>query len=514
MSIVNGAIILTIAGVITRILGFVYRIYMSNVMGAEGMGLYQLIMPVYGLAWSIACSGFTTTVSKLTAQEKAKGESGNIRRILKQSTIITTMLGCLLGVLMYFFAEPMAVLVFKDARTVLSLQILSFALPFMAMGSCIRGYFFGIQEAIIPAINQVFEQTVRMIVVYFLAGTFMPLGLEFACAAAIIGIVAEEAISFIFVFIAYKKYKDKKTAIRRPTYSGMYTLTLIFTMALPLSATRITGSLLGTFENALIPQRLQAYGYTAKEAISIFGQISGMAMPLIFFPSAFLMSLAISLVPAVSEAQAMNNLLRIKNTASKSMLFSSVIGFFAAAGFIVFSKELGTVIYNQDISQMLILLGIMCPFLYMQVVLSGILNGLGCQVFIFRNSLISSIINIGFIYFLVPKQGVNAFILGWFVSLIVVCWFEIEKLRQSVDLIFEFRNWFIKPVISAAASSLMVKLLANKLIFAVFGEKLGLTFAIALLFALYMVFILLTGCLSTSDITEIINRRKLKSQAA
>jgi len=135
--ILTGALMLTAAGVITRLLGFVYRVYMSNLMGAEGMGLYQLIMPVYALAWSISCAGFNTTVSKLTAQERAKGEFGNMGRVLKQSVVITTVLGFLLTGVLYFGAELLAAHFFNDMRVLLPLQILAFAFPFMAAGDCI-----------------------------------------------------------------------------------------------------------------------------------------------------------------------------------------------------------------------------------------------------------------------------------------------------------------------------------------------------------------------------------------
>ena len=136
-TILKGAAILTAAGIITRLLGFAYRIFMSNVMGAEGMGLYQLIMPIYMLAWSISCSGFNTAVSKLVAQERVKGEFGNMRRVLKQSVLITTVMGFLLTIILYFGAEPIAVHIIRDTRAIMPLQILSLAFPFMAAGACI-----------------------------------------------------------------------------------------------------------------------------------------------------------------------------------------------------------------------------------------------------------------------------------------------------------------------------------------------------------------------------------------
>ena len=506
-SIIKGAIILTIAGVITRILGFVYRIYMSNAIGAEGMGLYQLIIPIYTLAWSISCSGFTTTISKLTAQELAKGQYGNIRRILKQSTIISTLIGILLTFALYFSAEFIAIHIFKDERTILSLKIMSLAFPFMAAGSCIRGYFFGLKESTIPAINQVLEQCVRMVVVFFLASFFIPLGLEYACAAATIGIVAEEIFSFLYAIVVYKKFKIRNHFKILPSLSSKQSLTLITVMALPLTANRVTGSLLATWENILIPQSLQRFGLTASEAISLYGQITGMAMPLIFFPTAFLISLAISLVPAISEASAMKNYKKIKYTTEKSLLFSTVMGFGAASLFVSFNNELGSVIYNQDISSMLFLLGIICPFMYVQMVLSGILNGLGYQVFIFRNSLISSFINIGFIYFLVPLHGLNAFILGWFISLIVVCFLEIEKLVETVSIKFEFFDFLLKPLLCAILSALVIRLISSYLFSDAVSEILSLILGCIVLSCIYLALIILTGCLKLEDLKLIMKRK-------
>ncbi|MDL2248885.1 oligosaccharide flippase family protein [Tyzzerella sp. OttesenSCG-928-J15] len=133
--IIESTLILTIANVINRILGFGYRIYMSNVLGSEGMGLYQLIMPLYSLAWSISCSGFTTTVSKLVAGEKAKGQHGNMGRILKQALAITSGLGILLNIILFLFADTVALNMFHDNRLALALKILSMSFPFMAAGT-------------------------------------------------------------------------------------------------------------------------------------------------------------------------------------------------------------------------------------------------------------------------------------------------------------------------------------------------------------------------------------------
>ena len=512
--ILTGALTLTAAGVITRILGFAYRIYMSNLMGAEGMGLFQLIMPVYGLAWSISCAGFNTTVSKLTAQERAKGEHGNMGRILKQSVVITTLLGAALTVALYLSAGFLADNFFNDQRTYLPMRILALAFPFMAAGTCMRGYFIGLQETKIPAANQVLEQVVRMIVIYLIAARFVPRGLTYAAVAAVIAIVVEEVFSFFFVFISYKLHKKKKRFTKRPSISSGQAFVLIMGMALPLTGNRVTGSFLSAWETVLIPAQLQIYGLSAAEAISEFGRISGMAMPLIFFPTAVLTALSVTLVPAVSEAAAARRLDRITGAASKALQFSSVIGMGAAALFVFLGHELGLAIYNQQIGLMLRLLGIMCPFIYMQIILSGILNGLGCQMFIFRNSIISSAISIAFIYILVPIYGLNAYIFGWLVSLLVVIALGIYKVRQFIPLETPFMGWFVKPLFVAAIAGLAARVLGDKLFFEAAGLRIGLLLSISVLAIVYLWGAILTGCISKDEVTQLFEKKVRKQDAA
>ena len=507
--ILTGALILTLAGVATRLLGFVYRIYMSNLMGAEGMGLYQLIMPVYALAWSISCAGFNTTVSKLTAQEKAKGQYGNMARMLRQSIAITTVLGVALSALLYFGAGLVAAHFFNDMRTVLPLQILAFAFPFMAAGTCLRGYFIGLQEPKIPALNQVLEQIVRMAVVYLLAARFVSRGIEYAAAVALLAIVVEEIFSCAFVFVAYKlkKKQPPHQGNRKPTLSQRQILTLIMCMALPLTGNRVAGSLLSAWENVLIPQRLQMFGLSPSEAMSEFGRITGMAMPLIFFPTAVLTALSVTLVPAVSEAVTAKDLRGVSTIASKSLLFASLTGMGAAALFLFFSHELGLAIYNQPIGLMLQLLGIMCPFIYMQIVISGVLNGLGCQMFIFRNSLISSAISIGFIYVFVPQFGLTGYIFGWLVSLLVVIALGLHKVHQFMPLEMEFTKWMVKPLIAALAAGLVARLVANRWLLGMAGLRVGLALSIGLLMGIYLLGVLLTGCITKHEVTRLFGRK-------
>jgi len=504
--IVQSTLILTVANIINRLLGFGYRIYMSNLLGPEGMGLFQLIMPIYALAWSISCSGFTTSVSKLVAAEKAKEQTGNMGRILKQALAITTMLGLILTVALFFLSDYLAVSMFRDERLSMALKILSLSFPFMAAGSCIRGYFMGLQETVIPAISQVLEQCVRMAVIYLLVASMMPRGLAYATAAAMCGIFAGEVLSFIFVILSYKGYKIKWKWIKRPTISSAESLYMLSAMAIPLTLNRISGSLLTAFENLMLPRRLVDFGMTNSEALSEFGKISGMAMPLVQFLSALLVSLSISLVPAVSEAMTVKNWSRISNTVSKVMLFTTITGIGSAGVFILLANELGEIIYNQNIAHILILLGIMCPFMYMQTTLSGILNGLGEQMFIFRNALVSSAISIAFIMFIVPRLGLNGYILGSFVGLVIICVLSLNKIRVVTRIEVNIPDWFIKPVLSSVLTVLSVGLLKQQ-IFDMLGSIAGLAVNLIITGLIYMILIVATGCFGRDDMKAILGRK-------
>ena len=234
-----GTAILAGANILTKCMGFFYRIFMSNYIGAEGMGLYQLILPLYTLAWSITAGGFTVTVSRLTAREHARGENGSIGRIVKQSASLCLLLSILLSCFLFWGADWIALHVLQESRTALSLRLLAFAIPFMSVGSCLRGFFQGLQQMTVPAFSQILEQLLRIGSIYLLAGIFVPRGLAYACFAAV---------------CLHKKRRWK--FIRKPAISSGACFSLILSMAIPLSAIRITGSLLSTLENILIPQRL------------------------------------------------------------------------------------------------------------------------------------------------------------------------------------------------------------------------------------------------------------------
>ena len=494
-SILKGAAILTAANLITRLMGFFYRINMSEAIGAEGMGLYQLVMPIYLLSWSITSSGFSTTISRLSASENAWGNSCNIKKVVRISVFLCLIISMITALFMFFGADFLANEIIQDSRTAIALKILAFAIPFMAVGSCIRGYFLGMQHQGVPAISQVLEQTVRILSIFVLGQGVIGKGLEYACAAAVVGVLLGEAVSCIFTIISYRGFSKFQNSFN-PTYGNLNCMKMILSMAIPLSLTRISSSLLATVENILIPQKLQAFGETETIAMSIYGNLTGMAIPLIQLPSAILFAVATALMPTITELSTVGNKKKISETVSLTIMFTSIAGIGISCLFAVFPHEITSLVYNRyELGDLLFKLVPACPFLYMQIVFWGILNGLGEHMFIFKNNIIASVINIFFIFYFVPKYGSDAYIAGWCISLIVTVLLSTHKIVKRIQTRIRFITWILKPAISAVLAGIA----ARALLFYLSPSRLIYLLTLIFMFLMYLIFLIMTGAIKKSD---------------
>ncbi len=499
-----GTCILASANFITKFMGFFYRIFMSKFIGSEGMGLYQLILPLYTLSWSITAAGFTTTISRLTAAEHIKGETGNIGRIVKQSVYMCLSISIVFSILLFCFSDEISIHILQEPRTALSLRFLAFAIPFMAIGSCLRGFFMGLQQMVVPALSQVLEQTLRIGAIFLLSGFFVPKGLSYACLAAVCGIVLGEFGSFLYTFFGYLHFKHRHKFIKRPILSSTACTAMILAMMIPLATTRIMDSLLGAVENILIPHKLEAFGYTSTDALSAYGELTGMVMPLLMLPSAILLAFSVSLVPEISEACAVSQHQRLQRTVSVTLLFTSILGIGSACVFAVFPQEICYIIYNQsNLGKLLFPLAFLCPLIYGQTTFSGLLNGFGEQFFLFWSHVLSSLISIAFVWFGVPIYGLSAFYVGWFCGLFVVTILSLQKLKQRTGVTFSFFDCFIKPLLAGAAAALLTRYTIqictpSKLFFLASFCGMGI---------LYLFFLYLLGCFSKANIQILCGRK-------
>lgn len=506
-SFITGAIVLMAAGLIVRLIGFVYRIYISNLLGSEGMGLFQLISPVYSLIILTLTSGVSIAISRLVAQEIARGNFANSRRITLVALLLVFAAGSVVSTILLINARFIADELLKDSRTYYSILLLIPCIPIIALSSTLKGYFYGIQDVTPTAISQVAEQIVRIGLVIVASGKYLERGLEYACAFATAAMSIGEMASLLVLYLMYKigikKYMPKKQKGRLMRKRTI--VSELLKISLPISSNKFITSTMAAIEYILIPRRLLAGGMNYQESIELYGRLTGMAMPLISFPSLVTSSLAVTLVPAIAEALSLRNYRTLNSRVSKSIQTTLMLGIISSALFMSYPNEIGDVIFKKEnVGELLYMLSFSCTFIYLQQTLAGILNGLGKQNVSLRNSIIGYIIRIAFIYFLIPVYGIKIYIIALFVSSIIICVLNLSTVVKTTGMMINIRNWILKPGLVG-----VIMFLISKYILAFFSmfikhELLIVCFSVAGNIAVGLMLMAMLGLLRKEHISRMI----------
>lgn len=510
-SFMGGAAILMVAGFFVRILGFIFRIYLSNLIGAEGMGVFQLVAPIYSLIILTVTSGISIAVSKMVAAEYVRKHYINLKRITWIGFAGAVFGGLLFSIPMFLGLDFIVNTVLKDARTYYSILFLIPAIPLISAASAFKGYFYGMQDVTPTAVSQVVEQIVKIGLVMAVSGFLLKWGLEYACAIATVGMAIGEISNLFVLLIFYNKRKDKKAISSEVGLIRKRNIVQeIVIVTIPVSFNRLITSGLNAIEQILIPRRLVAGGLSYHLSIEVFGRLSGMAMPLITFPCLVTSSLATTLVPAISEAISVKNYKTLNYRINKSIEITFVLGFVFTAVFCSYANEIGNLLYpGENIGPMLYGLSFACIFIYLQQTLLGVLNGLGKQVTSLQNSIIGSSIRIGFLYLCVPTYGVKGYFAGIFISSLLVCILNLITVVKTTGMAVDLGNWLVKPTL---ASLLLIA--SSKYVYSFFTMFHIPAFLTTITSAgvLCMAGLLLMAVLGVLDIGDILKMFKIKSK--
>ncbi len=444
--LITGTAILTLTGLVSRFIGFFYRIFLSNVFGAEGMGIYQLISPVLALSFSLTVSGIQTAISKYVANETSTRDYKNSFRTLWAGFLLAMALSIACALTIYLYADQIAVTFLLEERTAPLLRIIALSIPMASVHSCINGYFYGIRKTAIPAFSQLAEQVCRVGSVYLIYFVCRKHGFVPTISFAVTGLVIGESASMIVSVVAilaraHHVFTNSKSAGRsffhqhRPTpVSGnarrQASLPLsavisvyrritgqLLRLAVPLSANRLILNLLQSVEAIYIPNRLMAYGLDNADALGVYGVLTGMSLPLILFPSAITNSISVLLLPIVSEADANGNQAAVKRAILTSIRSCLLLGFACTAMFLLFGRTAGRLLYGSELAGSFILtLSFLCPFMYIASMLNSILNGIGKTIQTFLFSVISLLLRLLFVFFAIPRFGIQGYLWGMLAS--------------------------------------------------------------------------------------------------
>ncbi|MDF2608289.1 MAG: stage sporulation protein [Bacillales bacterium] len=391
----QGTFILIIAGFITRILGFINRIVIARVMGEEGVGLYMMAVPTFLLVITLTQIGLPIAISKSVAEAEAIGDRRKVKQILVVSLSITGFLSVVLSALLIAIAPYLSRYLLADPRTYYPLVAILPVVPIIAISSVLRGYFQGKQNMRPAAYSSVIEQTVRILLVAYCTNVFMPYGIEYAAAGAMISAVFGELASLIYILSMFKIKKTFK--LRKNFFNSLKgskkALNELLSVALPTTGSRLIGSIALFFEPILVSQSLLIAGLSVGAATSQYGLISGYVLPLLFLPSFITYSLSVSLVPAISEALVMKQFALVEHRLQQSIRLSLVSGGAAVIIIYVFAEPLLQVMFKSDkASGMLQLMAPFFLFYYFQGPLQAALQALDCAKAGMVNTLIGAIV--------------------------------------------------------------------------------------------------------------------------
>ena len=434
--LIKGTLILTLAGFLTRIIGFVYKIYLADMLGAKMLGIYQLVFPIYSICFTIYGAGIQTAISQVIASAQGEhNKKASPGRILAVGVSLSLTLACFLTILVFSQAEWVAAHIALEPCLAPYLRILSILFPFCSFSACINGYYYGIQEAKVPAITQIVEQIAR--VVFVMAFGFLCSAIatpEMNCAAAVGGVVVGEIVSNLYnsyqLFFKSsflkkcKKYRKNSSSAsltkgRNQTaclQAGSMFRTLVW-LAVTLTTTKLFVSILHSIESLLLPAMLRKFGCSPTDALSIYGVLTGMSLSFIFFPSTITNSFAVMLLPSIADAHARKDTDKICHSVTLSVKYSLLIGMLCTCVFLVFGKEMGMVFFhNQDAGSYLTVLSWLCPFLYLATTLTSVMNGMKKTQITFLFTVISIGVKILILVLAVPIFGIRAYLIGLLVS--------------------------------------------------------------------------------------------------
>ncbi len=420
-TIIKGTFILTATGFATRFMGFFYRIFLSHTFGEEGVGLYQLIFPVYALCFSFTAAGIETALSRCVARRLTCGQKKEARELLYTSLICTVFLSCIITILLQYYAAFIAESFLKDGRCTEFLVLLSYAFPFAAVHSCIAGYYLGGKETRVPAVSQLLEQTVRILSVYLIYRIALIQGSRPGVIIAVAGLITGEIASSLYCLSRIRRGSLLSPLPKLKMSAFLLHAKELLFLSCPLTANRVLLNILQSVESVSIPVRLMMYGMVRGDALAIYGVLTGMALPCILFPSAITNSVSTMLLPTVAEVQALNDKREMSSIIQKAVYCCIFLGSACCVFLLAFGGWIGTFLFHSTLAgKYITAMSWLCPFLYTNNTLISIINGIGKTALSFLINSVSLGIRIASVFLFIPVYGIFGYLWGLLASQIFI----------------------------------------------------------------------------------------------
>lgn len=475
--LINGTI-LTLTSLFMRFAVLIFNIYISNKIGSEAVGVFSLVMAVYLFFITVATSGLNIAVTVIVSEKFAVNKDKIAIKAIRTCIFFSLLLGVISGLLILFFSNLITDKCLHNMVSSKPLFYIAMGLPFIAMSSCINSYFSSVRKAYKNAITQIFEFVIKMVATVILLRINISRGVEYICIALILADVISEVCSFTLIFILYifdikfKKLNNVRSFGQRIN---------ILKIAFPVAVTSYIRSGLSTLKQLIIPTQLEKSGLSCSNALSKYGTINGMVMPVVIFPTVLINSYSMLLIPEFSTYVAQKNYKAINYISNKIFKFTCAFSICICSMFLFFSNELGLAIYNNiEIGYYFKIFAPLIFFMYMDNVIDCILKGLNKQFGVMCCNILDLSVTTCFIYFLLPVMGIAGYVVSIFISELLNFCVSLFQMIKYSKLKLNFLDWILIPMVCSLISyfftsifyfnqvNLIFNLIMNILIFLIF----------------------------------------------
>lgn len=430
--LIRGTILLTLAGLLSRLMGFFLRIYLSRNFSEEEIGVYQLIAPVLAISFVLTGAGLQTGISRFVAKYFSSGQRNRAFHLLLSAFAIGLTVSAATTYVLYTHSEWIAVSFLLESRTAPLVRILALSVPFSCIHACTNGFCYGIQKSGFPALSQLLEQIFRFATIALVVTALYCRGLIPTISVAVLGILIGEAIAALCSLAYLFLFLHKENITKLPSLKELFReIALLLQYSWPLTLGRLIVNLLLSFEAAQIPNALVTFGFPKSEALASYGILTGMSLPLIMFPGAITGSLSVMLLPHISKAEETQNNASIQKAVSNSFFYCFLLGGLCTLAFFFLGKPVSFLLFHNETAGTYVAnLSFLCPFLYFTSTAASILNGLGKTKYTFFCQIVSLFLKLLFVFFLIPKYGLSAYFMGLLCSHILLTGLYLLALRK------------------------------------------------------------------------------------
>lgn len=456
----KGTLILTVSSIVVKVIGSLNWIILSRVLGGEGIGLYQMGFPIYLMAITLSSAGIPVAISIITAEKLAQKDFLGAKRVFNVSLRLLFVTGLVFASALFFGAHWLIDNHWiRDSRAYYSIIALAPAVFFVTFLASFRGYLQGWQIMTPTAASEIVEQLMRVVTMIVFANMFMPHGLAYAAGGASMGAGVGAFCALLVLMWFYGRLKQKLKADLQQQNplatreSARAIISRLLRLALPVSMSSLMLPVVANLDLLIVPQRLEAAGFHISQATEFFGYLTGMAVPLINLATIFTAAMTISLVPAISESRALNDVFGIRAKTRTAFRVALIITCPCFVGMYFLAEKIAALIYNapgaadaiQTMSVGILLLGL-------HQISTGILQGLGRTSIPVINMILAAAVKVFLSWTLtaIPTLGIKGAAMATVVDFGLAAVLNMIFIYKYTGFALSFSGVF-KPAVSAAA---------------------------------------------------------------